>query len=90
MHVPPRKSVITTAVAAAFAMFMALVPVTPVRASDAVPNAVVVYGRGNGHGRGMSQWGSYGWATTQGWSWQQILSFYYPGLAQGPLADPNQ
>jgi peptidoglycan hydrolase-like protein with peptidoglycan-binding domain/lysophospholipase L1-like esterase len=61
-----------------------------VQASDVVPNAVVVYGRGNGHGRGMSQWGSYGWATTQGWSWQQILSFYYPGLPQGPLANPNQ
>lgn len=90
MHVPPRKSVITVAVAAAFATLVSLVPVAPVRASDVVPNAVVVYGRGNGHGRGMSQWGSYGWATTQGWSWQQILSFYYPGLAQGPLADPNQ
>jgi SpoIID/LytB domain protein len=40
-----------------------------------LPNAIVVNGRGYGHGRGMSQYGSYGWATTYGWSWQQILDF---------------
>lgn len=85
MRIPPR--ILSLVVASTF---FAALPISPARASDVVPNAVVIYGRGNGHGRGMSQWGSYGWATTQAWSWQQILSFYYPGLAQGPLGDPNQ
>ena len=86
MRIPPR--LITVAVA--FAAIATLTPTSPLRAQEVVPNAVVVYGRGNGHGRGMSQWGAFGWATTQGWSWQQILSFYYPGLAQGALADPGK
>lgn len=43
------------------------------------PSALVVHGRGNGHGRGMSQWGAYGWATTRGYAWEQIVDFYYGG-----------
>jgi lysophospholipase L1-like esterase len=39
--------------------------------------ALVLDGYGNGHGRGMSQWGAYGWATQAGWTWQQILAHYY-------------
>ena len=35
-------------------------------------------GKGYGHGRGMSQWGSQG-AALQGLSHAQILDFYYPG-----------
>ena len=37
-------------------------------------------GRGYGHGRGLSQWGSYQ-AAAEGTSWTSILSFYYPGTA---------
>jgi len=44
---------------------------------DLPPTAVLVRGRGNGHGRGLSQFGAYGWATTYGRSWQDILTFYY-------------
>ncbi len=43
------------------------------------PSALVVHGRGNGHGRGMSQWGAFGWATKRGFTWEQILDFYYGG-----------
>ena len=43
--------------------------------------AVVVDGVGNGHGRGMSQWGAYGWAVDQGWNWVQILDHYYGGTS---------
>ena len=35
-------------------------------------------GKGFGHGRGMSQWGSQG-AALQGLTGSQILAFYYPG-----------
>ena len=75
-------------------MVAALAPSAAVRADNGMlPNAIVVNGRGYGHGRGMSQYGSYGWATTYGWSWQQILDFYYGGPTGNiiaPLADPAQ
>jgi hypothetical protein len=51
-------------------------------AVGAAPNdiiAVVVDGTGYGHGRGMSQWGAYGYAVDHGWDWNQILSHYYGG-----------
>lgn len=59
------------------------------------PAGITIRGHGNGHGRGMSQYGAYGWAT--GWSgqapigWEAILDFYYGGggrtLSQFTSAD---
>ncbi len=54
--------------------------------AEAAPNdviAIVLEGTGNGHGRGMSQWGAYGWAVEHGWSWEQILDWYYGGTGMG-------
>ncbi len=66
---------------------------SPVRAADGqLPASYVIYGRGFGHGRGLSQYGSYGWATAHGWSWQQILDFYYGGATGNvvaPIDNPN-
>ncbi len=45
--------------------------------------ALVVDGRGNGHGIGMSQWGAYGFAADAGWNAQQILDHYYGGTVAG-------
>jgi stage II sporulation protein D len=36
------------------------------------------HGRGWGHGVGLCQWGAYGLAD-EGYTWLQILEFYYPG-----------
>ena len=44
----------------------------------------IVHGTGYGHGRGMSQYGAYGWAVDYGWTWEEILDFYYGGTV---LAD---
>ena len=44
---------------------------------------VVLEGQGNGHGRGLSQWGSYGWATAYGKDWTWILDHYYGGTVMG-------
>jgi len=49
--------------------------------------AVVVEGTGLGHGRGMSQWGAYGYAVDHGWNWQQILNHYYGGTTLGDAPD---
>ena len=48
---------------------------------------MVVDGVGNGHGRGLSQWGSYGWAVNYGWDWTQILDHYYGGTTMGDAAN---
>ena len=68
--------------------------VVPVQADDGqLPIAIQIEGRGYGHGRGMSQYGSYGYATVYGWSWDAILNFYYGGATGntlGSLADPGQ
>lgn len=52
----------------------------PVVSADALPPlGIIVRGHGNGHGRGMSQYGAFGWATKMGAGWQDILNFYYGG-----------
>ena len=45
----------------------------------AEPDSVVFYSSGYGHGVGMSQNGANFYAMYDGWSYDQILSFYYPG-----------
>ena len=59
--------------------FIASAPNTAVQAEPLPPLGVVIRGHGNGHGRGLSQYGALGWATKLGSSWQDILNFYYGG-----------
>lgn len=54
-------------------------PSAPVQAYG---SAITITGRGNGHGDGLSQWGAYGYATSYGWDWHQILSHYYGGTTE--------
>lgn len=56
-------------------------PVAEAAADDII--AIVIDGVGNGHGRGMSQWGAYGYAVDHGWDWQRILAHYYGGTNSG-------
>ena len=52
----------------------------PQASADALPPiAIVVRGHGNGHGRGMSQYGALGWATKLNAAWTDIINFYYGG-----------
>jgi stage II sporulation protein D len=55
---------------------------------SATDRAVVVTGRGWGHGAGMVQWGAYGKAR-RGWSAAEILSFYYGGLRPTDHPEPG-
>ncbi len=48
--------------------------------------AFVVEGTGHGHGRGMSQWGAYGYAVDHGWTSDQILNHYYGGTEAGTVS----
>jgi len=67
---------------------------TPVVRAETVagqtPVAILVNGRGFGHGRGLSQFGSYGWATQFGKTWQEILDFYYGGTTLSQLTESDQ
>ena len=58
---------------------LASAPNAAVHAEPLPPVGVIIRGHGNGHGRGLSQYGSLGWATKLGASWQDILNFYYGG-----------
>ncbi|MCB0966958.1 MAG: peptidoglycan-binding protein, partial [Ilumatobacter sp.] len=61
------------------------VPAASVQAEPAGDDAVIAFlarGVGNGHGRGLSQWGAYGRAQA-GQTWEQILDAYYGGTSMG-------
>ncbi|MBM3684911.1 MAG: DUF4214 domain-containing protein [Actinobacteria bacterium] len=47
-------------------------------AGAVMADSIPITGRGWGHGRGMGQWGSYGYALA-GWNSAQILDHYYGG-----------
>jgi SpoIID/LytB domain protein len=55
---------------------------------SATPEALVVSGRGWGHGVGMVQWGAYGKAL-RGLSAADILAFYYGGLRPEDHPEPG-
>lgn len=71
---------------------LALSPMAPATTVEAAPpgdDTVVAYiarGVGNGHGRGLSQWGAYGRAVNGGQTWTQILDTYYGGTVAGALS----
>jgi stage II sporulation protein D len=54
--------------------------IDPTRLVDPV---FVVRGHGWGHGVGLSQWGTYGFARA-GYTYQRILAHYYQGTTLGP------
>jgi stage II sporulation protein D len=51
-------------------------------------STLFIRGGGNGHGIGMSQYGTYGYAL-HGWTYKQILAHYYTGTQLG-TTNPNQ
>ncbi len=77
-----RSARILLAGATACTAFAIVSDAGPEPVADAAPDdivAIVIDGVGNGHGRGMSQWGAYGYAVDHGWDWNQILAHYYGG-----------
>jgi SpoIID/LytB domain protein len=58
---------------------------TPARAAA---DDVVLTGHGFGHGRGLSQWGAFGYATRFGWNHLQILGRYYSNAGMSDIGNP--
>lgn len=51
--------------------------------------SVTLVGHGWGHGRGMGQWGAYGYAVDQGWTSSMILDHYYGGTTSAAIGAPS-
>jgi len=88
---PLRRVGILLILASLISSVMASGPIATVQAEPLPPVGVVIRGHGNGHGRGLSQYGSLGWATKLGASWQDILNFYYGGSGRvlAPLTEAD-
>ncbi len=56
-------------------------------ASATAATTMTFEGRGWGHGRGMSQWGSQGYATQFNWDSARILGHYYGGTRAGTVGE---
>jgi hypothetical protein len=92
---PPRREILRfgymhrVSILLAAALGLTVLPfVAPTGPAEAAPSdivAVVIEGTGNGHGRGMSQWGAYGWAVDEGKDWTWILNHYYGGTTLGSV-----
>ncbi len=64
----------------------ALLPVVTAPSAEAYPGTHVhLEGRGWGHGRGMGQWGSLGYAVDHGWSYSKILDHFYGNTSMGSV-----
>lgn len=65
------------------------VPVTtPAATTTTIPTnrVLVLKGRGFGHGRGLGQWGAFGYAKDFGWNYRKILDHYYGGTIAGQVS----
>jgi hypothetical protein len=77
-----RRLVVPVVLAAALPMVVTALP-----AAAALPATLSATGHGWGHGRGMGQWGAFGYAR-MGWSATQILNHFYSLTTAGAV--PNQ
>jgi hypothetical protein len=77
-----RRALIVAAVLGLAVPVMAAAPASVASAQTAI-GSVIVEGTGFGHGRGLSQYGAYGWAVDYGWTYSAILDHYYGGTERG-------
>ncbi len=77
------RGALVAVLALALAASSAVLAAAPATAAATVGFA----GHGWGHGRGMSQWGAYGYALDRGWDHRQILAHYYGGTSEGTIAN---
>jgi SpoIID/LytB domain protein len=71
------------AVAGALAVAILLGTTAATPATAALSGNITISGHGFGHGRGLSQYGSLGYAVDHVWNHRQILAHYYGGTEVG-------
>lgn len=60
-------------------------------AQEPISETITITGRGWGHGRGLSQWGAFGYATGRSggpWDHRTILGHYYGDTQAGNISNP--
>jgi SpoIID/LytB domain protein len=59
----------------------------PIQPAPTLPGirSLVINGHGYGHGRGLGQWGAYGYAVEKGWNYRRILEHFYGNTRAGNL-----
>lgn len=60
----------------------------PALPASAAADDVVLVGHGYGHGRGMGQYGAYGYVVDHGWKYTTVLNHFYRGTSMGAVGDP--
>jgi stage II sporulation protein D len=63
-------------------------PVPPITGDSTAPVTLLFSGHGWGHGMGMAQWGTLGFARN-GWSYERILAHYYRGTKLEQRGNPT-
>lgn len=82
-----RFAAVVTLVATCAALLVSVVTATP--ASAFANNELRLDGHGWGHGRGLGQYGSYGYAVDEGKTYDWILDHFYGGTTKGTKADAD-
>jgi SpoIID/LytB domain protein len=66
---------------------------SPAAAQDEpISEIITINGRGFGHGRGLSQWGAFGYATGRSggpWNYRTILDHYFGNTEVGDIGNPK-
>ncbi len=81
------RSFISRVVAVAAAFLLCPLFWASPAAAETEHATVEIRGRGWGHGRGLGQYGAYGYATDHGWSSAQILDHFYSGTTSGTIPE---
>lgn len=76
------RRLLAVAVLSVVAVLAGLVPAP---SANAQATALRIDGRGFGHGRGMGQYGAFGYAVDQGWDYRRILAHYYGDTVEGNI-----
>lgn len=82
-----RRPVVAVLVASALGVASSIVSLTALAPPAAADTVVTLAGHGWGHGRGLGQWGSQGYAKDFGQTASQILDHFYGGTTTGSIDD---
>jgi SpoIID/LytB domain protein len=84
-HLSSRCAAVLAVLATCAGFLTTVVTASPAQAY--VNDQVILQGHGWGHGRGLGQYGSYGYAVDEGKDYGWILDHFYGGTTKGTKAD---
>jgi SpoIID/LytB domain protein len=88
---PTVRLVAATLAAAVWVAAWGTIDTRPAGAEEPISDTITISGRGWGHGRGLGQWGAFGYATGRSggpWDYRTILAHFYGDTQVGGIANP--